>query len=414
MPAIAYVVLVISPFLAIASLIRISLHGDRSKGKMISILLLIFSCIFIYFVNYHLVPRAQQGMGGRLMCGTNLAGLGKALMVYANDNDDMLPDANQWCDLLVIHADVNPQQFVCRHSGAKYGESSYVLNKEVVGMKITEIPPDMVLVFETNQGKTESGRDAIVGDRLFSNQGIVESKLNDKVYKDRWNQVGGPELLSVESHVEGCNILYADSHVRFERAIGLAELRWKLEGKAEFALPSPSKSGNWFLQNISETATMSVLALVCVTFTIYILIKYDFAQYWIFILLLTLLSAGAGILLGDYSEEAYSARHSDAGWISGGFFGLLAGICFAILFANCSEKIKKLNAFAGFASYVGMVTGIICSSLVHIALMIVYGEINPFGIVIGLPYGIAAGAVLGYISGRILRRFYSISDEIKG
>jgi len=57
-----------------------------------------------------------------------------------------------------------------------------------------DAPPDMVLLFETHPG---------------------------------WNQSGGPEILTTENHQDdGCNILFADGHVRFVRTRDLNDLKW--------------------------------------------------------------------------------------------------------------------------------------------------------------------------------------------
>ncbi len=42
-----------------------------------------------------------------------------------------------------------------------------------------------------------------------------------------WNQVGGPEILTVDNHQgEGCNVLFVDGHVEFVKSPGLPQLRW--------------------------------------------------------------------------------------------------------------------------------------------------------------------------------------------
>ena len=49
-----------------------------------------------------------------------------------------------------------------------------------------------------------------------------------KVYELRWNQVGGPELLTTEHHKgEGCTILFGDGHVKFIKAEELKDLKWE-------------------------------------------------------------------------------------------------------------------------------------------------------------------------------------------
>ncbi len=89
-----------------------------------------------------------------LRCGINLKVLGTAILVYAIDHDGYLPTAENWCDLLITEADVNPDMkgFLCKASDAVKGESSYALNKSITGLKLDEIPQEVVLLFETTPG----------------------------------------------------------------------------------------------------------------------------------------------------------------------------------------------------------------------------------------------------------------------
>ena len=133
----------------------------------------------------------------RLMCGTNVSGLGKAMMVYANDYNDMYPTSSKWCDLLVEKANVSPMQFRCK-GAPNDSRSNYAMNKNIEKLG-TAAPPDMVLLFETGPG---------------------------------WNQSGGAELLSTENHHgEGCNVLFADGHVEFVMTKGLSNLKWTPDAK---------------------------------------------------------------------------------------------------------------------------------------------------------------------------------------
>lgn len=133
----------------------------------------------------------------RIVCGANLAGIGKALLIYADDDKyESYPTADKWCDLLIEKADETKESFICPGSNPKIGMSSYAFNINAAGKTSSQVPLDMVLIFETAQ----SG----------------------------WNVAGGRELLSTKNHKgEGCNILFADSHVEFVKDPN--SLRWTVE-----------------------------------------------------------------------------------------------------------------------------------------------------------------------------------------
>jgi prepilin-type processing-associated H-X9-DG protein len=127
----------------------------------------------------------------RMVCATNLSGLGKAMLIYANDYNDMYPTSSKWCDLLIEHAEVNQKSFCCK--GAQQGPCNYAMNKNVEKLG-TLTPPDMVLLFESGPG---------------------------------WNQAGGPEILTTDNHQgQGCNVLFVDGHVEFIKAEYLNNLKW--------------------------------------------------------------------------------------------------------------------------------------------------------------------------------------------
>jgi prepilin-type processing-associated H-X9-DG protein len=130
----------------------------------------------------------------RMVCGTNMSGLGKAMLFYANDYDDKFPKSSEWCDLLIEHQEVSPTIFRCK--GAPEGPCNYAMNKNIEEYGINS-PPDMVLLFETHPG---------------------------------WNQTGGPEILTTDNHQrDGCNVLFVDSHVEFVKTEDLDNLKWTAE-----------------------------------------------------------------------------------------------------------------------------------------------------------------------------------------
>ncbi len=169
----------------IVALVKISGSNGLLKGKGMAITGLVLPGVFIVLLPVFamfaaiLMPALSRtkGIAQRVVCGTNLKGLTIAMMVYANDYDDNVATADEWCDLLMRYADVSPKSFRC--PSATEGECHYALNKNFRKMGIPE-PGRTVAMFESRPG---------------------------------WNQAGGPELLTTEYHNgEGCNVAFGDGH----------------------------------------------------------------------------------------------------------------------------------------------------------------------------------------------------------
>ncbi|MHC4363383.1 MAG: hypothetical protein ACYSTZ_11190, partial [Planctomycetota bacterium] len=160
--------------------------------------------------------------------GTNLSGLAKALLVYSNDHPQFrLPSGDKWCDVLIQNDFTTLKQFVHRRSDSIEGESDAAMNVNAAGKRLSELPADMVLLFETDFGKKRGGRGGLMKNRGWY-QTFPQGGPNTKVYKKRWNQVGGPEILTTRyNDGQGCNVAFVDTHVKFVRAADLAKLKWK-------------------------------------------------------------------------------------------------------------------------------------------------------------------------------------------
>ncbi|MHC4335069.1 MAG: hypothetical protein ACYSUV_15140 [Planctomycetota bacterium] len=167
-------------------------------------------------------------------CRTNMSGLVKSMIVYANDYEPkQYPTSQRWCDLLIELHYTTPKQFYCRSSYAIEGECSYAMNEYVAGKDITKLPPDLVVLFETSFGKDPNGRTALLKDRAWYKV-MPYGSAQTPVYEKRWNQVGGAEVLTVENHKgEGCHVAFADTHVEFVKARNLGKLRWKPDSQNE-------------------------------------------------------------------------------------------------------------------------------------------------------------------------------------
>jgi prepilin-type processing-associated H-X9-DG protein len=185
----------------IVALVKIEKSGGRLKGKGLAIAGIAAPVALLPFIAMMAMMLAimmpalgkTKLMAQRLVCGTNLKGLGNAMVVYAFDYEDKYPTGSRWCDLLAEEADVGAKSFICR-GAADDGPGHYAMNENIERLG-ADATPDMVLLFETD----EPG----------------------------WNLVGGSELLSTENHRgDGCNVLFMDGHVEFVKSKDVGGLRW--------------------------------------------------------------------------------------------------------------------------------------------------------------------------------------------
>ena len=185
--------------LGVISLIMIARSNGRLKGMGFAITGIVVPIVALPFVAILMgimMPALfkVRTLAFQIVCNQNLTSLGNAMTIYADDNDKTYPTPEKWCDLLIQYADCNEKMLRCK--GDTQGPSSYAMNHNVAELG-ADAPPDMVLLFESKPG---------------------------------WNQLGGPELLTLENHHdhpgEGCNILFCDGHVEFVRAEDIDELRW--------------------------------------------------------------------------------------------------------------------------------------------------------------------------------------------
>jgi len=155
--------------------------------------LIILLATTVLFIIFGAVCRQSNPAAMRLICMTNLKGLGQSLYLYANENASQFPPADRWCDALTDNTpDMEPKLFRC--PGVETGPCNYAMNPNVD----PNDPGDVVLLFETEPG---------------------------------WNQAGGAELLTVENHKrkgkgDGCCVLFVDGRVEYIKSDRIDDLKW--------------------------------------------------------------------------------------------------------------------------------------------------------------------------------------------
>ncbi|MCP4612875.1 MAG: hypothetical protein GY845_29630 [Planctomycetes bacterium] len=244
------------------------IYKKNSFSRVFTILVIIIMTIFV-LVSLILISLPPAGRPDWIVCATNISGLGKAIYLYRSDYDGQYPTSDNWCDLLVMNYEVRLESLVCKGSDAKIGESSYALNKNIAGKKSSKISEDTVVLFETNYGKNPLGRDGTLGDRewyksinsLSERDDLKQLKRSEKVYKLRWNQVGGSELLASENHKSKVySFLFNDGHVESVKAERLGKLNWgteneegvekNIEYSKNFRRPTNEKELRYWLKNM--------------------------------------------------------------------------------------------------------------------------------------------------------------------
>jgi len=133
------------------------------------------------------------------LCAANLSHLREGIVIYARDNDRKFPSGRDWFAELEKSGKVSKHDLICPESF--WPVCGYAFNKNLAGLRIDDVPPDTVVLFEIECG---------------------------------CNIIGGPELLDADKHERtGSNVLLRDFSVQFVRKEDAAKLRWEVAQQQE-------------------------------------------------------------------------------------------------------------------------------------------------------------------------------------
>ena len=115
----------------IIALIMIANSQGRLKGMGFAITGLVLPIVLAPILMAILLPALNNVkiLAQSVVCGTNLKGLGNAMMVYANDYDGQFPTPEKWCDLMMETVDVSGQSLICPTNMEE--EFSYAVNENI-------------------------------------------------------------------------------------------------------------------------------------------------------------------------------------------------------------------------------------------------------------------------------------------
>jgi hypothetical protein len=250
--------------LGIISIIRIEKSGGEITGRAFAIGAVLIPVFSIFLAGLCTVRYGPRSTAFRMVCGTNLSGLGKAMLIYSNDYDDEFPRAggrsSVWSSkipdwhadhrfdaygvdrmdgtggqvtissslyLLVKYAEVTPKSFLCnKDKGVKeFSPADYgVRNLELIALWDFGLEPTKHCSYSYHMPygpyalttSCEPGL-AVAADR----SPWVSSPFVKAKDISRFNPDGDREAISngnsVSHQSDGQNVLFMDAHVDFER-----------------------------------------------------------------------------------------------------------------------------------------------------------------------------------------------------
>lgn len=248
--------------LAIIAIIQIELSGGRVTGRNIAIIGIVASVITFYLLPWPILLE-QRRMAFRMVCGSNLAGIGKGMLGYAADYDGQFPRSggadSRWAGtienwkapdryaayglsadgaggvgsisssfyLLVKYAEVLPELFICpgdRGTSVFDPADEHAGDKKLAELWDFGARPIKRCSYSYHQPfglypltKSSNPGMAIAADRNpFIRSPMAEPKNISLFVPD-----GGRSAINMgnayQHNNEGQNVLFVDSHVGFEK-----------------------------------------------------------------------------------------------------------------------------------------------------------------------------------------------------
>ena len=190
---------IIGIILGIAAQVKIRRSRGQLKGSGLAIAGIVVSCVMfllsIPILAALLLPamhKARQSSQQNSSCENNARQVALAVRLYADENEGKCPPAVNWCDAILNNLP-GPETLRCPQRRGE--QSGFAFNAKLAGKTLSSIPPDTVLIFESDAG---------------------------------WNSTGGPEtVLSRPPHGRIYYFGFADGSVRPVSRDELPQLRWE-------------------------------------------------------------------------------------------------------------------------------------------------------------------------------------------
>jgi hypothetical protein len=196
--------------------------------KAIWFILIIAILILVFMMSLPTLAKSRE-LARNTICMANLRGLYISATLYSQENEGRLPEAGKWGKTLV-NKDIGYKMFFCSIDEQAEADgislSSYAMNVEASGKKLSELPEDMVLFFcaEIEESKARQWRQEKQGE-IFESQDEHSGKS-----KKMLALYGGPELISFRH--DGL-VVYVEVNGGSRKSANPAELRWYIDPTKE-------------------------------------------------------------------------------------------------------------------------------------------------------------------------------------
>ena len=374
----------------------------RSK-KIWMILLIVIFIILAAIRDKYIEPVQKLNYDAYMIGGViDIDGIWRCIHTHAGEHNGNIPDGDKWCDQIMASSDHMLNSLTNLGTDCVPGESLYAFNKAASGMKLDELPDDLVLIFEVEAPENEGERNFPVEKRAFYADYEYKSNHTEMVYKDRWNISSGPERILLRPNLGSATIITAGNRPRRISYDKLHELRWDIEG-TDYSEIFRQKLQVWSKNRdlvISHSRKVVIGGRIILAIAIIFILLYNRLSLLsiIPVLVFSAIAGFFGSVLGRGSEYLYNYTvHYSIGEDIGLYCGIAAAICYSAIMLNIKFKEKHFGEFLYSSVGYGVLTGILSSSVVHVSIALAGGYKFLPNLVIGGFFGAGAGLVLGII-----------------
>ena len=151
-----------------------------NRIKVCVSLYLCISCFFLLLIFWDFCGPALE-INIESIRKTGLKDIAEITLDYCAKNNGLLPEANNWTDVLLEHGNGVALRKLRRFK--RNNESDYAFNENISGMKIDELPGDIVLFFEAEGDLNLSDSQSLIDSWKDRRSHVNVVLLNKKVQK---------------------------------------------------------------------------------------------------------------------------------------------------------------------------------------------------------------------------------------